>query len=89
MKGSDEYIFNILMILVAMLVIFLLTQNTKWSVISISTICWLFYLLDAVVLSCRKTPIIPNDIFSISSALTVANQYKFVLTENVGRSTFS
>lgn len=87
LKSHSEIIFNSLIILLAVCVVFMLTQSTKWSVCGVAVFCWLFYIFDEIVLACRNTPIIPNDIFSLSSALTVSGQYTFGLNEGMITST--
>lgn len=87
LKSINEIVFNSMIILLALCVVFMLTQSTKWAISLVASFCWLFYIIDEIVVACRNTPIIPNDIFSLSSALTVSNQYSFGLNEGMITST--
>lgn len=44
---------------------------------------WFFFLADEIVLVLRKTPLVPTDILSINTAMSVAGNYKFQVTSRL------
>lgn len=87
LKSSSEIIFNALVIFLGICILFLFTQSTKWAVGSVAAFCWFFYNINEVIVCFRKTPIVPSDIFSFSTAMAVSGQYTLTLNESMIRST--
>lgn len=82
--SSATYFFtNISFILVLESIIYILFRNTKTSIWLTSIIIYTFNIINEIVISLRGSPIIPNDFYSLSTALKVFGNYNVTITKNM------
>ena len=81
---SPSYFFtNISFILVFQSIIYILFRNTKTSIWLTSIIVYTFNIINEIVFNLRGSPIIPNDFYSLSTALKVFGNYNITVTQNM------
>ncbi len=71
------YLFELLMV-----ILFLLLGHLKWALRFQSIFFMLVGLVNYYVISFRSAPIMPWDIFSLGTALSVADNYKYTIEKN-------
>lgn len=74
------YVQNAILIYIFQGVLFVIIFRIKPVMFVSIFVNWFFFLADEVVLVLRKTPLVPTDILSINTAMSVAGNYKFQLT---------
>lgn len=80
--GSNvlNFLQNAMLIYILQGILFLFLNRIK-PVLYISIFLnWFFFLADEIVLVLRKTPLVPTDVLSIRTAVSVAGNYQFELT---------
>lgn len=74
------YVQNAILIYIFQGVLFVIIFRIKPVMFVSIFVNWFFFLADEIVLVLRKTPLVPTDILSINTAMSVAGNYKFQLT---------
>lgn len=74
------YVQNAILIYIFQGVLFAIIFRIKPVMFTSIFLNWFFFLADEIVLVLRKTPLVPTDILSINTAMSVAGNYKFQLT---------
>lgn len=73
---------NIYLFELIMLILFLILGRLKWALRFQAIFFMLAGLINYYVISFRSAPIMPWDIFSLGTALSVADNYKYTLEKN-------
>ncbi|SES99690.1 LTA synthase family protein [[Clostridium] polysaccharolyticum] len=81
--NSITFIQNALLIYILEGVLFVILFRIKPVMYISIFLNWFLFLGDEVVLVLRKTPLVPNDILGINTAMSVAGNYKFTVTSRL------
>lgn len=76
-------VFNVLLYELLMLLLFFLFRNLKWALRTEGAIAMVIGLINYYVYTFRSLPLVPWDILSIDTALSVADNYDFMPTARV------
>lgn len=83
MKNLFLVLQNAFLIYILQGALFVIIFRIKPVMFSSLFLNWFFFLADEIVLVLRKTPLVPTDILSINTAMSVAGNYKFQLTSRL------
>ncbi len=78
--STKTFLANYMIYLVLFLVCWLITGRFRLSGLIITSSLYFFAMANAVIEQFRDTPLVPSDLFSIRTAMNVADNYSFVLT---------
>lgn len=73
-------VLNIIFYYVIYAVVFVLTNRARFTTIFLTIIFTVYAVAEHYVVTFRTTPIVPYDIFSIKTAMTVAGGYQYKIT---------
>ena len=79
------YMLNTLVYFGVLSFMFALTQSTRWACIITIVCAYIFNLASHIVGLFRGTPLIPGDLFAIGTAIGVAEQYEFKMSNIIIR----
>ena len=77
--GPGTYMLNVLIYAGLMMILFAITQSTRWASVAIIIVSYIFNLSAYLVEIFRGTPLIPSDLLAINTAIGVADQYTFTI----------
>ena len=80
-EGMFEY--NLLFVYLVELFILALTWSPRWAVFGTVGMCGVLGVVQYAVMLFRFTPIMPWDILSLGTAMSVAGNYEFVWNEKI------
>ncbi len=75
--------FNIILFELIAWILYFVTGRAKWALRAVFIVAMVFGLINHYVMLFRSTPFVPWDIFSISTATSVASNYDFAPTAGV------
>ena len=81
--ADNAWLFNWLILLALFVVIYALTLNAGATVLIVGGFIYIFYLVDYFTVRFRGTPVLFSDILSAKTALGVAGEYTYVLTDTM------
>lgn len=76
--GLRRISYNVMVIMILMLIVYALYGNLRFSTISVTVFLILFATADYYVLRFRAREIVPADLFSIRTAVNVAEGFNFI-----------
>lgn len=81
--NAVNFLQNAILIYILQGILFVIVNRIKPVMYISIFLNWLFFFADEVVLVLRKTPLVPTDILSIRTAVSVAGNYKFEVTSRL------
>ena len=81
--ADNAWLFNWLILLALFAIIYALTLNAGVTALIAGGLVYIFYLIDYFTIKFRGTPVLFSDILSAKTALGVAGEYTYVLTDTM------
>lgn len=85
--GGRELIANMVICMCLYLIVFILTNRLRFSVMLINCLLFIIALVNHFVILFRNAPLLPYDVLSFQTAMTVIGQYEIIINEQVVFST--
>lgn len=86
--GERELVANTIICMCLYLIVFILTNRLRFSAIFVNSFLFLVAVVNHFVILFRNSPLLPYDVLSFHTAMTVVGQYKIVINEEVVFSVF-